>query len=340
MKGFQILSVEHHPAITMPEFSAKKSGLRTITTEGEGLTTLAKAMDGELGLAFERACDAICGISGRVIVAGVGKSGHIGTKLAATLASTGTPAFFVHPAEANHGDLGMIARDDAIIAMSWSGETAELKGIITYATRFAIPLIAVTRDQNSTLGREATICLELPQVQEACPNGLAPTTSTIMQMSIGDALAVALLEQRGFSADDFSVFHPGGSLGSSLTRIADVMHKGERLPLILEGTSMPEAVMVLSDKRFGCVGIINDKGALIGIFTDGDLARNLDKDLFNFKVDDLMTPNPKTISQNALATSAMAILNEFNISALIVTDEDKKPTGIVHVHDLLRIGIT
>lgn len=315
------------------------SALRTIKTEVEGLSTLAREMDGKLGDSFSQACSIISNISGRVIVAGVGKSGHIGSKVAATLASTGTPAFFVHPAEANHGDLGMIARDDAVIALSWSGETAELKGILNYVARFSIPLIAVTRNRSSTLGREATICLELPLVDEACPNGLAPTTSTMMQMAIGDALAVALLEARGFSAEEFGVFHPGGSLGSSLTRVGDIMHQGDAIPLVKRNTTMPEAIMELSNKRFGCVGIVDDDNKTVGILTDGDLARNLDQNLQNLRVDDLMTSNPKTISTDALANAAMAMLNEFNISALLVTDGDNHPVGIVHMHDLLRIGV-
>lgn len=324
----------------MKKSTYKDSALRTLKTEATGLDVLTQTMSGELGTAFENACETINGITGRVIVTGVGKSGHVGNKLAATLASTGTPAFFVHPAEANHGDLGMIARDDVVIALSWSGETQELKGVLAYSTRFKIPLIAITRNATSALGKEATICLELPQVEEACPNGLAPTTSTIMQMAMGDALAVALLESRGFSADDFGVFHPGGSLGSSLTRISEVMHSGDAMPLVASNTPMPAAIMALSQKRFGCVGVTDEAGNLIGIFTDGDLARNLDKDLQALKVDDLMTREPKTISKNVLVSTAMATLNEFNISALIVTDEasSARPVGIVHLHDLLRIG--
>lgn len=316
-----------------------ESALRTIEFERKGLEAVSNALSNGMGEAFETACNIMRDIGGRVIVTGVGKSGHIGTKIAATLASTGTPAFFVHPAEANHGDLGMIARDDAIIALSWSGETAELKGVIAYSSRFSIPMIAITRNKNSALGREATVCLELPSVEEACPNGLAPTTSTTMQMAIGDALAVALLESRGFSADDFGIYHPGGSLGSKLTSVSEVMHVGDAVPLVAENTSMGKAVMALSDKRFGCVGVTDTSGKLVGILTDGDLARNLDKDLESLSVNDLMTRDPKTIAGSALVTSAMATLNENNISALIVTDADKKPEGIIHLHDLLRIGV-
>ena len=315
------------------------SALRTINTEITGLETLAEATKGPLGDAIDNACATIRDINGRVIVTGVGKSGHVGGKLAATLASTGTPAFFVHPAEANHGDLGMIARDDAVIALSWSGETAELKGVLAYTSRFNIPLIAITKNAGSALGRESDICLELPVAEEACPNGLAPTTSTIMQMAIGDALAVSLLEGRGFSADDFGIYHPGGSLGANLMRISEVMHTGEALPLVPQDTPMPEAIMTLSEKRFGCVGITDQDGNLIGIVTDGDLARNLDKNLQEMRVDDLMTRDPKTVPQDMLITSAMAMLNEFNISALLVTDGNSKtPVGIIHLHDLLRIG--
>lgn len=316
-----------------------ESALRTIQFERNGLEAVADALSNGMGEAFESACKIISDIGGRVIVTGVGKSGHIGTKIAATLASTGTPAFFVHPSEANHGDLGMIARDDAIIALSWSGETAELKGVIAYSSRFSIPMIAITRNKNSALGREADICLELPNVEEACPNGLAPTTSTTMQMAIGDALAVALLESRGFSADDFGIYHPGGSLGSKLMSVSEVMHTGESIPLVAENTSMSDAVMALSDKRFGCVGVTDKSNRLVGILTDGDLARNLDKDLQSLTVNDLMTRNPKTILGSSLVTSALATLNSNNISALIVTDAENIPEGIIHLHDLLRIGV-
>jgi len=315
------------------------SALRTLDFERKGLEALSEALSNGMGEPFDKACEIMRDIGGRVIVTGVGKSGHIGTKIAATLASTGTPAFFVHPAEANHGDLGMIARDDAIIALSWSGETAELKGVIAYSSRFSIPMIAITKNPRSALGKESAVCLALPDVGEACPNGLAPTTSTTMQMAIGDALAVALLESRGFSADDFGIYHPGGSLGSKLMHVREVMHKDDAVPLVNEQTPMSDAIMVLSEKRFGCVGVIDKAGKLVGILTDGDLARNLDKNLQALSVNDLMTRDPKTINGDALVTSAMATLNSFNISALIVTGADQTPEGIVHLHDLLRIGV-
>ena len=322
----------------MSKQSNIESALRTIEFERQGLEAVSTALTNGMGDPFDAACQIMKNIGGRVIVTGVGKSGHIGTKIAATLASTGTPAFFVHSSEANHGDLGMIARDDAVLALSWSGETSELKGVIAYSSRFSIPLIALTKNKNSALGKQATVCIELPSVEEACPNGLAPTTSTTIQMAIGDALAVALLESRGFSADDFGIYHPGGSLGSKLTSVREVMHTGDAIPLVAENTAMSDAVMVLSQKRFGCVGVCDAPGKLVGILTDGDLARNLDKNLQSFSVNDLMTRDPKTINGSALVTSALAMLDEFNISALIVTDADNKPEGIIHLHDLLRIG--
>lgn len=318
---------------------ALQSALRTIETERKGLASLESALAGPLAAPFSAAVERIYGISGRVIVTGVGKSGHIGSKMAATFASTGTPAFFVHPVEANHGDLGMVTRDDVIIAMSWSGESTELKGIIAYSRRFRIPLIAMTAGETSTLAREADILLLLPKEQEACPHGLAPTTSTMMQLAMGDALAIALLESRGFTAQDFRTFHPGGKLGASLTHVGDIMHKGDRIPLVPAGTALPEAVMVLSQKRFGCVGVVDEDGRLCGIVTEGDLARNLARPLSELKVDDIMTRTPKTIRATSLATSAAATLNEMGITALIVIDDDQRPTGIVHFHDFLRIGV-
>jgi arabinose-5-phosphate isomerase len=282
--------------------------MRTIATDQAGIAALGAALDNGLARPFAAAVDLIAGIGGRVIVTGVGKSGHIGSKIAATLASTGTPAFFVHPAEANHGDLGMIARDDAIIALSWSGESAELKGIVAYARRFSIPLIAITAREESALARESTVVLALPRVQEACPHGLAPTTSTLLQLIIGDALAVALLEARGYE-----------------------------IPVAARGTKLPEAVMTLSKKKVGCVCIVGQDGTLAGIITDGDVARNLNRDVRDVIVDEIMTVSPKTIPPHTLAGKAMAILNEHSISALVVTEENR-PVGVVHFHDLLRLG--
>ena len=316
-----------------------ESALRTLATEEAGLGALRQGFDGPLADAFCGAVEALAAISGRVIVTGVGKSGHIGAKLAATLASTGTPAFFVHAAEANHGDLGMIARDDAILAMSWSGETSELKGIIAYSRRFRIPLIAMTVNAGSALGREADHCLVLPKVQEACPHGLAPTTSTLLQMVVGDALAIALLERRGFSAHDFHTFHPGGSLGANLTHVEEIMHGGDRLPIVDEATAMQEAVAVISAKGFGCVAVTDADGRLTGVITDGDLRRNIARELMKLTAGELMTKSPKSVAAGTLASTAIAILNEKSITALIVVDRDQRPVGLVHMHDLLRIGV-
>lgn len=317
--------------------AAAASALRTVATEASGLTALAAALQNGLAEPFAAAVDLISRITGRVIVTGVGKSGHIGSKVAATLASTGTPAFFVHPAEANHGDLGMIAPDDAVIAISWSGETAELKGIVAYARRFAIPLIAITAGLDSALARESTVVIGLPRAAEACPHGLAPTTSTLMQLVVGDALAVALLEARGFTPDQFRTFHPGGKLGASLTKVGEIMHTGERLPLVALGTSMREAVLEISRKGFGCVAVVSGAGALEGIITDGDLRRHMGDDLLSMSVDEVMTRAPKTVTADMLAAAALRLVNASAITVVMVV-EAGRPVGVVHLHDLLRIG--
>lgn len=314
------------------------SALRTVATEQTGLAALAASLENGLAEAFARAVELVSPIRGRVIITGVGKSGHIGAKIAATLASTGTPAFFVHPAEANHGDLGMIAKDDAIVALSWSGESVELKSIVAYSRRFSIPLVAITSNDTSALAREADVVLALPKVPEACPHGLAPTTSTLLQLVIGDALAIALLEAREFTPDQFRVFHPGGQLGASLMKVREVMHQGDRLPLAPLGSSLKDAVITLSHKRFGCVCVVDGDGMLAGIVTDGDLARNLDRNLGTLVVDDIMTRTPTTIDPDMLTGEAIAILDERRISALVVV-EDSRPVGIVHFHDLLRVGV-
>jgi arabinose-5-phosphate isomerase len=313
------------------------SALRTVSTERAGIDALAAALQNGLAEPFARAVGLLSGIDGRVIVTGVGKSGHIGSKIAATLASTGTPAFFVHPAEANHGDLGMIARNDAIIALSWSGESLELKGIIAYSRRFSIPLIAVTAGETSALAREADVVLALPRAPEACPHGLAPTTSTLLQLVTGDALAIALLEARGFTPDHFRTFHPGGQLGASLTKIRDIMHVGDRLPLVATGTGMREAILEMSGKGFGCVAITAADGTLAGIITDGDIRRHIGSDLLAMTVDPVMTRQPKTIGPETLAATALQTINSSAITALMVV-ESRRPVGLVHLHDLLRIG--
>nr|WP_090673674.1 KpsF/GutQ family sugar-phosphate isomerase [Aureimonas jatrophae] len=313
------------------------SAVRTVETEAEGLRLLSQSLAGPLAEPFERALDAIAALRGRLIVTGVGKSGHVGAKIAATFASTGTPAFFVHPTEAVHGDLGMIGRDDAVLAMSWSGESAELRGIVAYTRRFRIPLVAITSREASALGSESDIALVLPRAAEACPHGLAPTTSTTLQLALGDALAVALLERRGFTPGDFRVFHPGGQLGAALTHVGDVMHKGDALPLVEAGSSMGEAILLMSEKGLGCVAVVRD-GQLAGIITDGDLRRNLSSDLMTRRVEDVMTRSPKTIRADTLAVKALDILNSSSITALMVVEGDR-PVGIVRVHDLLRIGV-
>ncbi len=328
-RGLKRKSVDRAAAIS--------SAVRTITTEQAGMTALAAALDNGLADPFAEAVSIISAITGRVIVTGVGKSGHVGAKIAATLASTGTPAFFVHPAEANHGDLGMIASDDVVIAMSWSGESAELKGIVSYAKRFAIPLVAITSSETSILARASDVVLCLPRAPEACPHGLAPTTSTMLQLAIGDAIAVALLEARGFTADHFRTFHPGGQLGANLTLIGDIMHTGERLPLVREGTSMRDAILEISRKGFGCVGILGGDDTLAGIITDGDLRRHMDSDLLSLSVEEVMTRNPKTITADMLAATALQTINSSAITTLMVV-ADARPVGIVHLHDLLRIG--
>ena len=327
-------SLNHKP---VDRREAIQSALRTLTTEKAGLDALVAALGNGLAEPFAAAVDAIAGISGRVIVTGVGKSGHIGAKIAATLASTGTPAFFVHPAEANHGDLGMISHDDAIIAMSWSGESSEIKGIVAYSRRFSIPLIAMTAGENSSLAREADVVLALPKAAEACPHGLAPTTSTLLQLALGDAVAIALLEARGFTPDDFRGFHPGGKLGATLTHLSEIMRTGDDLPLAALGTRMPEAVMTLSNKKVGCVVIVDEGGRLAGIITDGDVARNLHRNLKDVTVEEVMTRTPRTVEPDMSAGAAIAFLNENKIGALIVVEGDR-PVGVVHFHDLLRIG--
>jgi arabinose-5-phosphate isomerase len=326
-------------ALQLVENDVVESASRTIEFGRQGLDALDEALKNGLGDCFRLAIELIGGIDGRVVMTGIGKSGHIGRKISASLASTGTPSFFVHPVEANHGDLGMITSSDVVLALSWSGETAELQGIVSFTRRFSIPLIAMTSGEDSTLGREADLVLLLPKAQEACPHGLAPTTSTLMQLALGDALAVALLEARGFSATDFKVYHPGGKLGAMLSHVSDLMHSGDRVPLVNRGMLMPDAIHELSQKKFGCVGVIDDDGRLCGVVTDGDIARHLDIDLRTAIVDDVMTPSPKTVGKDTLATAAMALLNKYSIGALIVTDQDRRPIGIVHFHDLLRAGV-
>jgi len=312
--------------------------VRTVEIEAEGLTALAEALRGPMAATFSEAVRTIAASRGRVIVTGIGKSGHIGQKLAATFASTGTPAFFVHPSEAAHGDLGMVTRDDVVLAISWSGETVELKNVITYSRRFKVPLIAITSRRDSALGLSSDIVLELPRAKEACPHGLAPTTSTAMQLALGDSLAIALLEAKGFTAHDFKIFHPGGSLGAQLKFVGDIMHKGDQLPLASEHESMSSALVTMTQKSFGCLGVVDGEGKLVGIVTDGDLRRHMGEHLLRAKTGDIMTRKPKTVSPDTLASAALELINTARITALFVV-EDGRPVGIVHVHDLLRIGV-
>jgi arabinose-5-phosphate isomerase len=315
-----------------------RSALRTLETEMTGLAALSAAIADGLGAPFVAAVEKIRSAAGRVIVTGMGKSGHVGRKIAATLASTGTPAYFVHPGEASHGDLGVISPDDIIVALSWSGETAELRDLIDYAKRFRVALIAVTANADSTLAKAADIALVLPAAKEACPLGLAPTTSTLMQLAVGDALAVTLFESRGFTALQFKDLHPGGRLGASLTFLRDVMHTEPKIPLVPLGSRMSDAIMEMSAKGFGCVGIVGTDGKLLGIITDGDLRRNMRDDLLTSPVDQVMTKNPKTARPDQLAAEALELLNARKVTALFVV-ENAMPVGLVHLHDLLRIGV-
>lgn len=307
---------------------------RVLRLEAEALIDLAAGLDASFG----RAVGLLGGITGRVVVTGMGKSGHVARKIAATLASTGTPALWVHPGEASHGDLGMIAKDDAVIALSNSGDTAELADIVAYAKRFRIPLIGITRRTHSSLAEQSDVALILPSSPEACPLGLAPTTSTTMMMALGDALAVALLERRGFSAADFRVFHPGGQLGRQLLRVTELMHKGTELPLAPLDIRVCDAILVMTAKSFGCVGLTGPDGRLAGIITDGDLRRHMNPDLLGRPAASVMTADPKTIRTSALAGEALGIMNAMAITSLFVTD-DGRPVGIIHIHDCLRAGV-
>jgi arabinose-5-phosphate isomerase len=318
--------------------AAVRSALRTLEVGSGGIAAISAALQGTLGTAFAATVELIRQAKGRVIVTGLGKSGHVARKIAATLASTGTPAFFVHAAEAGHGDLGMITPDDVIIALSWSGEQPEMKNLVNYSARFAIPMIALTSNAESSLGQAARIVLELPKVREACPHNLAPTTSTLMQAAIGDALAIALLESRGFTALEFAKFHPGGKLGAMLKHTSDLMHTGDALPLKPVGTRMAEALVEMSAKGFGCVAIVDSRGHLAGIITDGDLRRQMRPNLTELMVEDVMTRNPKVVDRGSLASEALELLNSVKITTLIVT-EANKPVGIIHLHDLLRAGL-
>ncbi len=325
-------------AASEPAEAGETDGLapldRVLALEAQGLEELRQSLDAS----YRRAVDKLLATPGRIIVTGMGKSGHIARKIAATLASTGSPASFVHPGEASHGDLGMITHDDAVVALSNSGETNELADVIGYTRRFGITLVGFTRRAGSTLASQADVALVLPSSPEACPMRLAPTTSTTAMMALGDALAMALLERRGFSPDDFQTFHPGGALGRRLLRVADIMHVGEELPLVAPGHGMAEALLEMTAKTFGCVGVVDEAGQLAGIITDGDLRRHMASDLLNQRAGDVMTTGPKSIRAGALASEALGVMNAHAITALFVTD-DGRPVGILNVHDCLRAGV-
>lgn len=296
-----------------------------------------QALDSWLGEHFIAAVELVAKTQGRLIISGMGKSGHVARKIAATMASTGTPSYFVHPGEASHGDLGMITQQDTVMLLSNSGETSELRDIIAYCTRFDIPLIGVVRRAASTLVEEATVPLVLPDIAEASPTG-APTTSTTMMMALGDALAIALLERRGFTREEFHVYHPGGKLGQAFTRVASLMHQGEEVPLIAPDAPMSDVLLTMTAKRFGCAGVV-ENSALIGVVTDGDLRRHLDGDMLSLDARAVMTKSPVTITPQALAAEALSVMNGKSITSLFVVDDASKPVGIVHIHDCLRAGI-
>jgi arabinose-5-phosphate isomerase len=309
---------------------------RVLATEIDGLRALIDGLDER----FSASVALIAAVRGRVIVTGMGKSGHVARKIAATFASTGTPAQFVHPGEASHGDLGMITASDAVLALSNSGDTAELAAIVDYTRRFRIPLIAMTRRAASALAEAADIALVVPDSAEACPMGLAPTTSTTMMLALGDALAVALLERKGFSARDFHSLHPGGMLGRKLLHVADIMHDGAAMPIVAEGTRMGEAILTMSAKSFGCVGVVDARGRLVGIITDGDLRRHMSAELLSSSVDVVMSRRPRTIRPRALVGEALNLMNAQTprITCLFAVDDETRPVGILNVHDCLRAG--
>lgn len=317
----------------MSGFDAVTVGRRVLATESKALDQMAD----QLGQAFIDAVEAIFTTKGRVVLTGVGKSGHVGRKIAATLASTGTPAMFVHANEASHGDLGMIGAADVVLALSKSGEVRELTDVITYAKRLGVPLIAMTASATSALGKAADILLLLPDAPEATDGVNAPTTSTTLQIALGDALAVAVLERRGFTANDFRLYHPGGKLGAMLRTVGDIMHGAEELPLVSEQAAMPDALLIMTEKRFGCVGVKDEKGHLAGLITDGDLRRHMEG-LLGLKAGQVMTASPRTAPPTMLAAEALHLMNTWRITVLFVVDQDR-PVGILHIHDLLRAGL-
>lgn len=312
---------------------------KVLKTEAEAIHALIKKLNSN----FEKAVDIVFESRGRVVVSGMGKSGLVGKKIAATLASTGTPAFFLHPAEASHGDLGMVTERDVIIAISNSGETEELVGLIPFLKRFGIKLISMTGNPDSILAKASDVTLDISVKEEACPMGIVPTASTTATMAMGDALAVALLNKRGLDEKDFAFFHPGGSIGKKFfIRVKDLMHTGDRLPVVLIDTPMSKAVIEISSKRLGHAIVLDKKGRIAGVITDGDVRRGLEKrgkKVFELRTEEVMTRAPKTISEEELAAKALSIMENYSITALIVPDEKGRPVGIIHLHDILRQGI-
>jgi len=321
--------------------SALQAAQQTIEIEAAGLSALREALDGELGQRFEAAIDTIQAAQskgGRIIVTGMGKSGHIGRKIAASLASTGALSHFVHPAEASHGDLGMVGSHDVVLALSWSGEAPELADIIGYTRRFDVPLIAITSGAKSALGTAADIALVLPKMAEACPNGLAPTTSTTMQLAMGDCITVALLSLSGFTAQDFRQFHPGGKLGARLLKVRDLMHSGEAMPLVSEETPLSQAIVEMSSKRYGMTGVVDSDGRLTGIVTDGDLRRAFSNGFTDRPVVEVMTRSPRVTTPDTLASQLLAEMNARSITGMFAV-ESQRPVGVIHLHEILRAGV-
>jgi len=318
------------------ETALSSSAKRVLMAEADALRVLSENIPPDFGRVLSLILN--LNLRGRVIVSGIGKSGHIGRKISATLTSTGTPSYFVHAAEASHGDLGMITHDDVCILLSNSGETIELKDILAYTRRFSIPLIAISSQQNSTLVRSADYTLLLPDIPEACPNGLAPTTSSTLMLALGDALAVALIEARGFASEDFREFHPGGKLGAQLARCDELMHLEAELPLVSPDTPMSETLIAMTSKGFGIAIVVNHEGGLVGVVTDGDLRRNM-ADLMTHRAGEIANPTPVTAHPDMLAAQALSLMNERKISALLVVDKSRCPVGILHIHDLLRAGV-
>lgn len=322
----------------MPSFDFISSGLRTVRIESAAVDALSQRLNGE----FSKACELILNCAGRVIVTGMGKSGHIGKKIAATLASTGTPAFFVHPAEASHGDMGMITGQDIVLALSYSGTSNEILTLLPLFKRSGIKVISLTGNPQSTLAEVSEVHLNIAVEIEACPLDLAPTASTTATLVMGDALAIALLEARGFTAEDFAFSHPGGALGRKLLlRVSDIMHTGDKVPRVSGAASLSQALLVMSQKGFGLTTVVDDDNRLLGIYTDGDLRRSIDKgvDFKNAAIRDLMNPSPKTVGDKLLAAEALKIMQDLKITALIVCNEHQCPIGVLHMHDLLRAGV-